>query len=368
MKHDASRRIRLGNNRGSIIIMVAVAIVGLFAFAALVIDGAMLMTTRNQLQAAADAAALAGASGLVEGSQAVATDRAIRFASYNVAVQDTRRPVVITAGDVTFPEDKMIRVRTHRTAATGDALRTYFMRIVDSASANVTDVSAVAAARFFDVCGPDCVKPWAIPDRWDDVNGNGRLEPGELYDPDITGYSAPGDVGASIVLKVGNPQQAIAPGQFFPIDLPPLDCDCGIAPETGGAQYEWNIANCSPWAVEPGDRLQVEPGNMVGPTRHGMEDLVAADPNAYWSESEQTIKGSDFGLSPRIALVPFFDPTSPPTSGRNWVRVVKLGAFFLESVGPGSEVRGRFIKVTVPGAPCEDESENSFLKGIALVE
>lgn len=368
MKHTAARRIHFGDNRGSITIMVAVALVALFAFAVLVIDGAMLMTTRNQLQAAADAAALAGASGLVEGSEAVATERAIRFASYNVAVQDLRRPVVITEDDVTFPEAKMIRVRTHRTQATGDPLRTYFMRIVDTASANVTDVSAVAAARFFDVCGSDCVKPWAIPDRWDDVNGNGALEPGELYDPDLTGYSAPGDVGASIVLKVGNPQQAIAPGQFFPINLPPLDCACGVDPESGAAQYEWNIANCSPWSVAPGDRLQVEPGNMVGPTRHGMEDLMAADPNAYWSESEQTVKGSAFGLSPRIALVPFFDPSSPPTSGRDWVRVVKLGAFFLESVGPGSEVRGRFIKVTVPGTPCAGETENSFLKGIALVE
>jgi len=197
-------------------IMLAVAIVGLFAFAVLVIDGAMLMTTKNQLQAAADAAALAGASGLVEGSEATATDRAIRFASYNVAVQDTRRPVIISEDDITFPEAKMIRVRTHRTEATGDPLRTYFMRIVNTGSANVTDVSAIAAARFFDVCEADCIKPWAIPDRWDDVNGNGALEPGELYDPDITGYSAPGDVGASIILKSEIRSSPSLPDSSFP--------------------------------------------------------------------------------------------------------------------------------------------------------
>lgn len=361
-------RVRLGNDRGSVIIMTAVAIVALFAFGVLAIDAAMLMTTKNQLQAAADAAALAGATGLVEGSQATATDRAIRFASFNQAVQDTRQPVVISADDIEFPEEGMIRVRTHRTAAAGDPLRTYFMRIVDLGSDNLTDVTAVAAAKVYDACGSDCVKPWAIPDRWDDVNGNGAMDAGEAYDPVVTGFQAPSDVGASIVLKVGNPQQTMAAGQFFPINLPPLDCECGEDPLTGARWYRWNIANCSPYSVEPGDRLQLEPGNMVGPTSQGMQQLIAADPTAYWDDAENTVKGSAWGMSPRIALVPFFDPTIPPESGRNWVRVVKIGAFFLEEVGPGSEVRGRFIKVTIDGAPCAVASEGSFIEGIRLVE
>ena len=49
--YRGTRRIGLGDERGSIIIMAAVAIVALFAFAVLTIDGAMLMTTKNQLQA-----------------------------------------------------------------------------------------------------------------------------------------------------------------------------------------------------------------------------------------------------------------------------------------------------------------------------
>jgi Putative Flp pilus-assembly TadE/G-like len=360
--------MKLGNNRGSVIIMAAVAIVALFSFAVLTIDGAMLMTTKNQLQAAADAAALAGATGLVNGSQDTAIERAIAVAGSNRAVQDTRRPVIISAADITFPEAGMIRVQTHRTVATGDPLRTYFMRIVNPISANLTDVTAVAAALVYDVCGTNCVKPWAIPDRWNDINGNGQMEVGEPYDPVTTGYQAPGDVGADIILKVGNPQQAIQPGQFFPIDLPPLDCPCGEDPETGGDQYRWNIANCNPYTVQPGDRLQLEPGNMVGPTAQGMRDLIDADPGAYWNAAEGTIQGSAFGLSPRVVLVPFFDPTSPPQSGRNWVRVVKIGAFFLEEMGNGSEVRGRFVKVTVTGEPCEGNSEGTFIEGIRLVE
>jgi len=100
-----------------------------------------------------------------------------------------------------------------------------------------------------------------------------------------------------------------------------------------------------------------------------MDDLVAQDPGAYWDAGTQTIEGSAFGLSPRIGLVPFFDPTLPPTSGRNWVTVTKVGAFFIESVGPGSQVVGRFIQITAQGNPCAGGGLGSGLvKGIVLVE
>ena len=346
--------------------MVAVAMFALFAFAVLAIDGALLLTTRTQLHAAADAAALAGASGLLEGSQNTAIERAINFASYNSAVQDTKAPVIITAADISFPEPDVIRVRTHRTEATGDALRTYFRKVISPFT--TADVTAVAAAKVYDVCGGRCLKPWSIPDRWDDANDNGAYDEGELYDPDITGYQAPGDVGVGITLKVGNPQQTIAPGIFFPINFPPLDNEYGEKPLTGGKWYETWISDCTPYLVEVGDRLQLEPGNMVGPTKHGMEDLIAQDPNAEWDPGSKTVVGSDFGLSPRIGLIPFFDPTQPPSSGRNFVTVVKLGAFFIESTGPGGQVNGRFIQISTQGIPCPGGTSSSFIKTIVLVE
>ena len=60
--------------------MVTVAIVALMSFAIISIDGAILLTTKGQLQNAADSAALAGASALLEGDQALAVNRAIEFA------------------------------------------------------------------------------------------------------------------------------------------------------------------------------------------------------------------------------------------------------------------------------------------------
>ncbi len=359
---------RMGNRRGSTLIVVCVGLVVVFAFAVLAIDGAILMTSKTQLQSAADAAALAGASGLLAGSQDEATARAMAFSSYNKAVQDLQTPVVISASDVTFPQSDVCRVRTHRTAATDDSLKTYFLRVLPGGAASA-DMTAVAAAQAFDVCGSKCIKPWVIPDNWDDANANGVWDPGEAYNPDVTGFQAPRDVGMQITLKNGNnPNNPISPGIYYPVCFPPLDNEEGIKPETGGADYEQWIAQCEPYMVDIGDRLLLEPGALMGPTRHGMEDLIALDPGARWDSGSQTIVNSAFAESPRIGLVPFFDPTLPPGSGRNWVTVVKLGAFFIEGVQGNGEVTGRFIQITTGGMPCGNGLGNGLVKGIVLIE
>jgi Flp pilus assembly protein TadG len=357
----------LKDQTGSTIIMVVVTLIALFAFAVIAIDGAVLVTSKAQLQSAADAAALAGASGLIDGGDDVAVERAVNYASYNKAVEHDQTPVVITSDDVSFPEIDVCRVHTHRTEATGDALRTYFLQVIDPGR-NTGNMTAVAAARAFDVCGSKCLKPWAIPDRWDDANGNGAFDPGEAYDPDGTGYIAPNDVGSQIVLKVGNPAQTIAPGQFYPINFPPLNNDEGMKPLTGGSWYSQWIADCSPYMIDIGDQLQLEPGNMVGPTMHGMDDLIALDPGARWDPGSKSIVGSAFSQSPRIGLVPFFDPTTPPTSGRNYVTVSKIGAFFIEDVQGGGAVTGRFIQITTSGVPCGTGLGSALVKGIVLIE
>ena len=69
---------------GAVIILMAVVIVALFAFAVVAIDGSILQTTKTQLQNGADAAALAGALeyALTE-SEAAAKAKAVEYAGYN---------------------------------------------------------------------------------------------------------------------------------------------------------------------------------------------------------------------------------------------------------------------------------------------
>ncbi len=358
---------------GAALVAVTVALVAIFAFGIIAIDGSILVTTKTQLQNAADAAALAGASKLAStnGNQTAARTEAKKFSALNVAVREGLDPVVIEDGDVTFPTgpngELRIRVNTHRTAATNDALRTYFLRVVDLAHPNTANVAAVAEAEVYQVCAVQCLKPWAIPDKWDDVNENGEFDVGiDFYDPILTGYQAPADVGLPITLKVGNPNQAIVPSHFFPVDYPPIGHPDGPIP--GGDQYREWISGCAPYTIGPGDQLQREPGNMQGPTKQGIQALYDQDPGAYWDDATKSVQGSSFGLSPRVGLVPFYSPTEAEKSGRNVLTVVKIAAFFIESVSNKGDVTGRFIAVSLPGQPCDDQTQPSFVKGLHLVE
>ena len=105
--------------------------------------------------------------------------------------------------------------------------------------------------------------------------------------------------------------------------------------------------------VEPGDKLQTEPGNMSGSTRQAVLAMISEDSGAYWDSAGKSVKGSRFKdplLSPRVALIPFYDPLYPPTSGRTYVKVSQLGAVFVESVDSKGNVKGRFIRA-VPYSP-----------------
>jgi len=394
---EAAPPHRARGMRGTALIFVTVAITTCIAFSVLTLDIGMILMTRIQLQNAADAAALAGVSALMAGgTQAAARTRAIAVAGQNVAWRDGLDAVIIDDPDVTFPSATRCRVQTHRTRATGDALRTFFIRVLDPGADLLAEASAAAEAEFFLVCGTSCVKPWSVPDRWDDTNdngeydyaepytdsngndqwnpgepfedqnGNGAWDPDEPYDPVTSGYLPPGDVGLRITLKIGDPNDAIVPGFFYAVDLPPMHDPAGD-PETGADVYREHIATCAPYVINLGDSLQVEPGNMVGPTRQGVLDLIAQDPGASWDDASQSVVGSAYGTSPRVVKIAFFDPRFTPKSGRNFVIVSKLGGFFLEGVGGQSAVTGVFMGLTTPGEPCEG-GEPSFLLSLHLVE
>ncbi len=136
--------------------------------------------------------------------------------------------------------------------------------------------------------------------------------------------------------------------------------------------YNTNIAGCDGSniaVVEPGDKLQTEPGNKVGPTRQGVLDLIAEDSGAYWDSASKAIKGSRFKdplLSPRVALIPFYDPLYPPTSGRTYVKVHQLGAVFVEGIDGKGNIKGRFVRA-VPYTPKDTGGGNGMLATAMLI-
>jgi hypothetical protein len=349
---------------------------GILCFCILAIDGPIMMTTKTQLQNAADGGALAAAlvwdpENDATKAAAVAAAQAITRANY--AVQDRQRPVEILPSDVDFDDDEgRVYVRTYRTEDHNNPLRTYFLKLPFATNQNLADVQAVAAAEKYAVCGVQCLKPWAIPDRWEDNGGDNTFDAndGDFYDPILTGYLAPGDVGLPITLHADATPGAAAPGHYYSIDLPPIGYPGGPDPITGGDAYREWIATCAPYYVSPGDSVQLEPGLMAGPTLQGVRDLIAQDPSAYWDPTTRTVQGSiTGGQSPRVALVPFYDPAYPPTPGREQVTITKIGAFFIESVRGSGDITGRFIKVGAPGLPCDDpDAAGAFVTSVHLVE
>jgi Flp pilus assembly protein TadG len=365
----------LRDEKGATMIMVAVAIVIIFGFAVLAIDLSLVQLAKTQLQNAADAGSLAGAMALAlsTGDEATATAEAeaeaIRVAGLNVAVQDIQRPVVIDGGDVDVLYDSgKVTVTTHRTKAKGDPVTLYFLKVLDPLVENKGEMTATASARVMPISGTSCLRPFCPPDRWDDADGDSAWDPGEFYDPYITGYMAPRDVGVQVRLKLRNSNKWPLEEWYYAVDFPPLnDGD----PITGADQYrEWIIGCADPTIeVNLGDKLQLEPGNMKGPTNQGLDALIALDPNAQWDPATNTVINSAYALSPRIIKAAAFDPTvgvEDDEAGRKYVTVTKLMALFIDR-HDSDEVVGWFMNLVTEGEPCPG-CPQGFLTTVRLVE
>lgn len=314
------------NERGSIIVLFACALLILMLFAALSIDVSSMLTAKNQLQSAVDASALAGASGLVI-DQTEACNRAITFGGLNDCINQN---VQINPADISFPAANRIRVQGNH------MINLYFARVIGM---NTTTISAVAEAALDQLVGSGGARPWAVPDQF--------WQPG---DKDTLKCGALGATGTNS-------------GFFYPVDFPAINKG---TPEVGAQIYEDNIANGTNYTIEIGDILQVEPGNMIGPTKQGLDDLIAKDPTAYWDPNKGN-SGRPISVygqnSPRIVIIPLYDANLPPDSGRNTVTVIGLAAFFIDQMA-GNNVIGYFMEYTTSG---KFGSGNTMLSGAKLV-
>ncbi len=324
---------------GSVIIIVAISLAVLLGFAALGIDVGIMYTAKNQLQAAVDSAALAGASGLIV-DQATASARAVQFAQLNRCIKQPVSPVTVT-----FPVTNRIRVDATRT------LPLYFARILGH---DIANISAHAIAEIKPLTGTRGMRPWAVPDSVPSKYTIGDLD----------------------TLKVGeNGSPGTRPGFFYPVDFPPIfspTTNITGDPVTGASMYENNIRYGAADPVYIGDILGVEMGNMVGPTSQGVKDVIALDPLATWvpTESGGYLQNSLYSgfTSPRIIKIPFYDESQTPKANGT-ITVTGLGAFFVVDV-QGKDVTGIFIEIATAGSPggFGNPGTPSSLMGVHLIE
>lgn len=310
-----------GAQRGAVLLMVSAGMAMLLGVAGLAIDLAGLYVARSEAQRSADAAALAGAqefansgftSGLVTAAtaQALATQKAIDVGSQNtVGLQAAS----ILPSDVTFdfsnPQNPLITVAVQRTAARSNPMPTFFVKIFGIQSA---DIGASATAEAFNPSGSGstislgakCLKPFLLPNcdssnmvdkNHPDANGNcldssGNFAASYFINPNTNTIVNPGPVSSGGVIgllqqiKPGKPNEAAASGKFYPVFLPsgstPSSCPaCANAGSGGGAGsgslYSDNIACCNQTTITCGaTTIQPISGNMVGPTRQGVQCLI----------------------------------------------------------------------------------------------
>jgi Flp pilus assembly protein TadG len=344
-------------------VFVGLSLMALLSASMLAIDVGLLMTSRNQAQNSADAGALAGATALVYDSYTDRSDTGpAKTSAVNEALanQVAAGNVSVTPADVQFlpdatGEQNRVKVTVYRKAQRGNPVS---MLIANFFGTPTADIGATAVAEASPANSMDCVKPFTIPDKWIEKQ-TPPWDPTDTYDafdnkghalanPDIyipagqaghTGYDQDLDRGTMLTIRAGTGNQ-ITPSFYFSIALG------GI---TGGSEYRDNIANCNTTVYQPGDLLVSEPGNMMGPTTQGAQDLIDRDPSAYWDTATKTVKGSPFGQhSPRVFPLPIYDPVyydSGKRNGRNAdLKVANWIGFFLDHIS-GNDLYGRITPI-----------------------
>ena len=392
----------LTSERGATVVFVAIALVGLLAFSTFVIDYGVMWAARRQAQNSADAAALAGAISLAYVD--FENHDLARASALAVAAQNKVWGVApdVTAADITFPvcppgspgagTNSCIRVDVFRNSrAGGSPLSTIFGKLV---GIDDNGVRATATAEALFGSSTDCVKPFAVSDKWiegrNDVgavgwdetdsferygNKGALLDPADAYGAGFTPESLAkgGDYGRYITLKHGSPHDTLTPGWFQPVVINPAE-------GPGGSNYRDNIATCDMTVIGPGTLLEVEPGDMIGPTKQGMSDLIALDKDAKWNKTLNGVGGIEGGcmssttspcaISPRLVAIPMFNPDAyqlADQNGRTTIQITKVLGFFVDDMD-GNDVKGYLMTYPAdPSAGMGGVPGSGFVVSVSLV-
>ena len=305
------------NEKGQVLVLVALAIFVLLGFAALGIDVGYMYSVRHELQRCADAGALAGASPFTtkdwnESSvQAEAEALARDFASKDNVVQTP------------LNRDSEVYVKIaglpygHIAVDTSRNVDLFFGRILGIDNMTIT---AHAMAKVSNTDKIACVKPWAIPLPWVDDNTTNGLFDNPAEADSVKELCAPGQVdntncwakGWAMTLKIGSPSMdntlnsgQQTSGQFFIIQGNVSD------PYHGANTYREYIAGENCLDVDLNQPVDLMPGNKMGPTVQPVEDLIRTGPD--WVDTSIDPPSGD--NNNRLVFVVVYDPRVSITGG-----------------------------------------------------
>jgi hypothetical protein len=137
----------------------------------------------------------------------------------------------------------------------------------------------------------------------------------------------------------------------------------------GAARYRRNICSCNSTIIDLDTEYLIEPGNMVGPTYQGVQDLISDDPDAYWDDQSNSLV-SRYGMdSPRVVTVALFDPGEITKPGRQYLRFNNFARIFIEEQADRQDpVTGRFLfYVSGIGHTLEGQTTGSLVRVLQLI-
>lgn len=312
------------SERGAMVIMVAVALLGLTLLSAFVLDMGVIWTARGQAQNAADAGALAAMdSTLINPSDTVlATAAARKLANANpIWGQATQTPNIDVTIPITCPAGSggglsCVKVDVHR----GDGAHTNTLPVFFASLMGITEqaIQATATAQLAGANSADCLRPWFVLDRAG------------------VGYSAPDDIGLDVVFD-----SRVVNSGFGKIDV-----------GNGENGVEDSVYQCSDFHPTVGQTVPTQTGAAGVPTARAVNDVIDWDLGAHYNPITKQIDGScapnctcppyascpnGNRMSPRIFVAPLCSPAGDAgcVSGGNGsthqITVTKFLSFFVTS-------------------------------------
>lgn len=308
------------SDRGAILIQVAVFLLALTAFSAIVVDYGIMWTSRGQAQNAADAGALAAATHLMKNPTSLTDAELIakKFAAINAiwTVETASTDVLFESGLPCPPGSSggsnCVRVDVLRGARDRNNLQhtNYLPMIFGSLVGKTTQgVIATAMAEITAGNAVQCIKPWIVADKWTDTTADTDVSPyagdswdrddtwdaGDTYTP--TGFNPTFDTGYIMPLKPGV-MNTYSSGWAMEIilDCPGGDC---YRDQIEGCPTETTVGIWNPTdyaTAHPGEDcfgnnetpdpgrgcVEVQTGIQKGPTRGGIDALISRDSGAQW--------------------------------------------------------------------------------------
>lgn len=191
----AWRAFRRSDERGAVAIILALLLIVLVGFAALVVDLGQIIIVRSELQNASDAGALAGVVDLVYSGSSAAQTTAVSYSTQSSNFHLAQPTPAADAVNVNVVGPESLSVQVERTAGTASGpVNTIFARIWGIQTAGVKAVAVATLNRKVIGSGPGNLMPFGILESLADADGDGDFDKGNVIDIYPHDYS-PGNFG-----------------------------------------------------------------------------------------------------------------------------------------------------------------------------